>query len=102
MLRIRDYILSRDEDETNGLQGCFGLGWVALIAACEADDGEVQDTFSSWFENSARRSGLLFFNNTLGFIKRVWKEKSKGGSGNGTNRTWLDLMKEDAMLSHHV
>lgn len=96
--RIRDYILSLDDDDTNGLQGSFGLGWVTFIASCEAEDPEVQDTFSEWFRKSAQRSGLLFFSQTLDFVHRVWRERREGSDG--MNRTWLNIIKEDAILCY--
>jgi len=72
------------------VHGSAGFIWPAFIAACEAEDVEVQESFTTWFEISARRSGLSGFTETLTSIRKIWREKR---GGNGSSMTWLDLMK---------
>ncbi|KAE8143857.1 fungal-specific transcription factor domain-containing protein [Aspergillus pseudotamarii] len=70
-----------------------GFMWAAFIAACEADDGELQKSFSKWFKDSAQRSGLSSFRETLAKIERIWRERC---CGNGISATWLNSMRMDA------
>ncbi|KAE8161947.1 fungal-specific transcription factor domain-containing protein [Aspergillus tamarii] len=78
------------------LHASAGFIWAAFIAACEADDGELQMSFSKWFKDSAQRSGLSSFRETLARIERIWREKR---CGNGRSATWLNLMRMDASFT---
>ena len=86
---VRDCLLQCEYADSSVVHGSAGFIWPAFIAACEAEDPEVQKSFSTWFELSARRSGLSCFNQTLASIEKIWKEKRLGHGSS----TWLDLMK---------
>lgn len=91
VVSVRDCLLRCDFADPTGLSGSARLIWPAFIAACEAEDPGVQVSFSNWFKNSAERSGLRCFTDTLEKIERIWQEKR---NFNGENVTWLDLMKK--------
>ncbi|OGM45114.1 hypothetical protein ABOM_006687 [Aspergillus bombycis] len=78
------------------LYASAGFIWAAFIAACEAEDLELQMSFAKWFKDSAQRSGLSSFRETLARVERIWREKR---CGNGTSATWLNLMKMDASFT---
>ncbi|KAJ5240226.1 hypothetical protein N7468_004845 [Penicillium chermesinum] len=88
---IRDCLLQCEYADSSVVHGSAGFIWPAFIAACEAEDSKVQASFSTWFELSARRSGLSCFDQTLSSIQQIWDEKQRG---NGSSMTWLDLMKK--------
>ena len=71
--------------------------WPAFIAACEAEDTDVQASFSSWFRSSAQQSGLQLFSDTLANVERMWREK-RGADLAGGMITWLELMKNGSLL----
>ncbi|CAG8893320.1 unnamed protein product [Penicillium egyptiacum] len=92
---VLDHLLRCDDTDSAVVHGSAGFIWPAFIAACEAEDPLVQLSFSDWFVNSARRSGLSCFTETLSNIQRIWQEKT---CGNGKSVTWLDLMKSTMPL----
>ncbi|KAE8377374.1 fungal-specific transcription factor domain-containing protein [Aspergillus bertholletiae] len=94
VIAVRD-CLWRCADPTM-LHACAGLIWAAFIAACEAEDRELQMSFSKWFRDSAQRSGLSSFRETLARIERIWREKY---NGNGISATWLNLMRTDTSFT---
>ncbi|KAE8341996.1 hypothetical protein BDV24DRAFT_174112 [Aspergillus arachidicola] len=94
VIAVRD-CLWRCADPTV-LHASAGFIWAAFIAACEADDRELQMSFSKWFKDSAQRSGLSSFRETLARIERIWREKR---CGNGISATWLNLMRIDASFT---
>ncbi|PNS16180.1 hypothetical protein CAC42_1943 [Sphaceloma murrayae] len=96
---ISDYLASRTDLDPGSLHGSFLLAWTAFIAACEAEDEKTQERFSLWFKDAARKSGLPSFTNTLGIIEKVWSERA---NYDGTSRTWLDLVRHDAMLRQNI
>jgi hypothetical protein len=77
------------------VHGSAGFIWPAFIAACEAEDPKIQESFSAWFEVSAQRSGLSSFAQTQASIEKVWEEKR---NSNGSSSTWVDLMKRSVAL----
>lgn len=89
VIGIRDCLLRFESADAGEGNGSVRMVWPAFIAACEADDAEVKDCFSSWFQKSAKRSGLRLFNDTLANVKRLWEEK---GCADGRNVTWMSLM----------
>lgn len=91
VVSVRNCLLQCEYADSSVVHGSAGFIWPAFIAACEAEDPEVQESFSTWFEVSARRSGLSGFTQTLIFIKKIWQEKQ---GGDGSSVTWLDLMKK--------
>jgi hypothetical protein len=91
VVSVQDCLLQCEYADSSVVHRSSGFIWPAFIAACEAEDPEVQESFSTWFEVCARRSGLLGFTQTLISIKKIWQEK-QGGDGSST--TWLDLIKK--------
>jgi hypothetical protein len=96
---ILDKLLHCEHADSTVVHGSTGFIWPAFIAACEAEDPSVQASFSDWFENSACRSGLSCFTDTLDNIQRIWREKS---CANGRSVTWLDFMKSTMPLQSHL
>lgn len=92
---VRDCLLQCEYADSSVVHGSAGFLWPAFIAACEAEDLKVQDSFSAWFELSAQRSGLACFTHTLASVAKIWQEKR---SGDGSSVTWLDMMKRTGML----
>ena len=92
---VRDCLLQCEYADSNVVHGSAGFIWPAFIAACEAEDPKVQESFSGWFETSARRSGLSCFTQTLTSIEKIWQEKSRN---RGSSVTWVDMMKKAASL----
>ena len=92
---VRDCLLQCEYADSSVVHGSAGFIWPAFIAACEAEDPNVQDSFSTWFEISGQRSGLSCFTHTLHSIEKIWKEKQ---SANGSSVTWLDMMKRSVSL----
>ena len=89
VVSVRDWLFRYEHDDTTMVFGYGGYIWPAFIAACEAEDQEVQTSFSTWFMTSAQRSGLPCFTETLKDIERVWQEKR---TCNGRSVTWVELM----------
>lgn len=76
VINARDYILRY---EPLGLgQACASarLIWPALIAACEAEGPEIQQSFADWFRSSSRVCGLQIFEDTLRSVERSWQDKA--------------------------
>ncbi|OOQ89584.1 hypothetical protein PEBR_07486 [Penicillium brasilianum] len=94
---VRDCLLQCEYADSSVVHGSAGFIWPAFIAACEADDPDVQETFATWFEISARRSGLSGFTKTLSSIRKIWQEKR----GQGSSMTWLDLMRKVLPVQEH-
>lgn len=95
VLAVLDHLLRCEHRDSTVVHGSAGFIWPAFIAACESEDPLVQASFSDWFVNSARRSGLSCFTETLANIRRIWQEKT---CSNGKSVTWLDLMKSTVPL----
>ncbi|KAJ5524404.1 hypothetical protein N7494_011054 [Penicillium frequentans] len=87
---VRDCLLQCEYADSSVVHGSAGFIWPAFIAACEAEDPEVQKSFSAWFDISAQRSGLSCFKQTLISIEKIWEEKRRA---QGRSFTWLDLMR---------
>ena len=98
VVSIRDCLLRCETIDPSLVYSSSGFIWPAFIAACEAEDFEVQLSFSTWFTNCAQRSGLSSFTTILETVEQVWQEK---WNANGSSVTWLDLMKKNAMLRPH-
>ncbi|KAM6515660.1 hypothetical protein FALCPG4_013877 [Fusarium falciforme] len=77
---VRDCLLRFDASDAGMGYGSLRLIWPAFIAAREADDSEIQSSFSQWFEDSARRSGLRIFTDTKERIEKVWEERGFANS----------------------
>ena len=88
VVSVRDWLFRYEHADPTMVFGYGGYIWPAFIAACEAEDQEVQTSFSKWFKTSAQRSGLPCFTETLKDIERVWQEKR---TCNGKSVTWVEL-----------
>lgn len=89
---VRDCLLRSGAAEAGTMYGSARLLWPAFIAACEAEDPQVQVSFAQWFQNSAARSGLPYFDNAKANIERVWEEKR---NKRGSQVTWVDFMRKE-------
>lgn len=87
--KVLGCLLQCEYADSSVVHGSASFIWPAFIAACEAEDPCTQESFSSWFETSARRSGVSCFTRTLASIEKIWQEKR---SCNGTSATWVDLI----------
>ncbi|OKL64328.1 hypothetical protein UA08_00893 [Talaromyces atroroseus] len=87
---IRDALFRDGTESSSSPFGSAQLIWSAFIAGCEVEDLQMQASFSMWFEESARKSGLDFFSDAVQKLHRVWKIKQ---SSNGQKLKWMDLMK---------
>lgn len=98
VVSVRDCLLRFESADSGMTCGSARLIWPAFMAACEAEDPEVQVSFTNWFKDSGQRSGLSFFTDTLSNIERIWEEKR---SGHGRNVTWLDIMRKSVPFVSH-
>ncbi|KAK6382934.1 hypothetical protein LTS17_003604 [Exophiala oligosperma] len=96
---VRDCLLRCEFADPTVVHGSAGFLWPAFIAACEAEDPEVQVSFSHWFKTSAQRSGLSCFTKTLQSIEQIWQEKQ---TSSGSSITWLDIMKGNILTDYHL
>lgn len=92
---VRDCLLRCEYADPGMVHGSAGFLWSAFMAACEAEDPEVQVSFSHWFRTSAQRSGLSCFTGTLEIVEQVWQEKRTSGRG---NVSWRDIIKRQVFL----
>ncbi|RMZ91378.1 hypothetical protein DV736_g1390, partial [Chaetothyriales sp. CBS 134916] len=88
VVAVRDCLLRCEKADPDAVCGSAGFIWPAFIAACEAEDAEVQASFSDMFIKVAQKSGLSTFADTLTDIHQVWSDKSNA------NVTWLDVMRK--------
>jgi hypothetical protein len=96
---VRECLLQCEYADSSVVHGSAGFIWPAFIAACEAEDPKVQESFSAWFEVSGQRSGLSCFAHMLDSIEQIWQEKR---STNGSSVTWLDMMKRSGSLQPQI
>ncbi|KAK5053929.1 hypothetical protein LTR84_001891 [Exophiala bonariae] len=75
VVAIRDCLQRCEDADPLALCGSAGFIWPAYIAACEAEDVEVQASFSSIFTKIAQRSGFSTFTDTLAHIQKEWLDK---------------------------
>ncbi|GKU16703.1 unnamed protein product [Fusarium langsethiae] len=80
VLGVRDRLLEFDDSDAGMGYGSLRLIWPAFIAACETVDGSIRDSFSRWFEHSAKKSGLKIFTETMERIQHVWNERDSANS----------------------
>ena len=91
---VRDCLLRSEVAAAGTMYGSARLLWPAFIAACEAEDPHVQASFTEWFQNSATRSGLRYFDDAKANIERVWEERR---SNHSSQATWVDFMRKEAV-----
>lgn len=77
VLTIRNLLLRVESTDIGLGQSYCRLLWPAYIAAGEAEDAAVRVSFSNWFKNSARHSGLGLFMRKLEDIERLWMTRSR-------------------------
>lgn len=70
--------ISRSEAVGLGRTSCASarLIWPAFIAAREAAELGLQQSFADWFNSSMRVSGLQIFRDTLRTIEQSWQERT--------------------------
>lgn len=95
---VRDCLLRSEAAGADTIYGLARLLWPAFIAACEAEDPQVQASFAVWFQSSASRSGLDYFNNARANIERVWDARR---NDRGSQVTWVDFMRKE-VVSHDI
>lgn len=98
VVSVRDCLLRFESADPGMTCGSARLIWPAFMAAREAEDPEVQVSFTNWFKDSGQRSGLSFFTDTLSNIEQIWEEKR---SGHRRNVTWLDIMRKSVPFVSH-
>ncbi|KAJ5334020.1 transcriptional regulator family: Fungal Specific TF [Penicillium brevicompactum] len=98
VVAVLECLLRCENTDSTVVHGSAGFIWPAFIAACEAEDPSIQSAFADWFDNSACRSGLSCFRQTLADIQKIWQEKCCAGK----SVTWLDLMKRTMPLQQHL
>lgn len=72
---VRDRLLEFDASDAGMGFGSIRLIWPAFIAASETDDVDLRASFTKWFEDSAKRSGLRIFTETKERIDRIWNAR---------------------------
>lgn len=75
VIRVRDNLLRFESAGPGMMNGFARLLWPAFIAACEAEDPEVQTSFSQWFKDAMLRSGLRYFEQAKEDVERIWEER---------------------------
>lgn len=75
VLGVRDRLLEFDASDAGVGYGSLTLIWPAFIAACETDDVFIRASFTQWFEEAAKRSGLRIFSATKERIERTWERR---------------------------
>ncbi|PSN61558.1 hypothetical protein BS50DRAFT_625397 [Corynespora cassiicola Philippines] len=75
VLHVRDCLLRCNVSDPEETYGTIRLFWPALMAAAEAEDSEVQESFAAWFRDAERRNGLGLFRDSLNFLSSCWQEK---------------------------
>lgn len=80
--------------EPNGtVQYTSGFVWPGFIAACEALDTSVQQSFTSWFVDCAARSGLETFSSAHDAVQQIWRLRRDRKE---TNFSWRNYMKNNS------
>jgi arginine metabolism regulation protein II len=90
-------LLRCQHTDSTVVHGSAGFIWPAFLAACESENSSVQASFTTWFENSACRSGLSVFTQMLADIQKIWQKKYCAEK----SVTWLDFMKSIMPLQRH-
>ncbi|KAJ3957382.1 hypothetical protein N0V92_006036 [Colletotrichum tropicale] len=102
VIGVRDCLLRFEATESEMGYGSARLVWPAFIAASEAEDPGVRMSFSQWFKDWARRSGLRIFSDSLADIERRWEGKRGSeaakvavtGAGSGMGLATAQLLAE--------
>jgi hypothetical protein len=95
VVKVRDsLLLCESADYGSGFSGCVGFLWSSFIASCEAEDPEVQISFSKWYKNAARRTGMHCWLNSLNLSEQIWNEKRRS---KGSKVTWIDILKRNRL-----
>ncbi|KAL0937016.1 uncharacterized protein CTRU02_209232 [Colletotrichum truncatum] len=79
---VRDCLLRFEATESEMAHGSARLVWPAFIAASEAEDTEMRLSFSKWFKDWERRSGLRIFSDSLADVERRWEVKRRAQEAN--------------------
>ncbi|CAM1507449.1 Fc.00g070900.m01.CDS01 [Cosmosporella sp. VM-42] len=91
VVKVRDCLLRCETVDPNyEMSGCVGLLWASFIASCEAEDPQIQNSFSGWYQRAAKRTGMSCWLNSLDLSEQIWSEKQKS---RGTKLTWIDVLR---------
>lgn len=99
VINIRNCLVRNQHADADIPYGSAEFLWPAFIAACEAEELDVQSSFAQWFAHYSQRSGLRAFDSALELVERVWQEKRDASiNRDGISVSWLELMRRDVMI----
>lgn len=104
VVKVRDCLLRCEAGDpsdptSSGLSGCVAVLWASFIASCEAEDPQVQSSFSGWYRRAAQRTGMSCWTNSLTLSERLWGDKRKSGR---RKVTWIDFLKKHQHQVFHA
>ncbi|PYI00444.1 C6 transcription factor [Aspergillus sclerotiicarbonarius CBS 121057] len=99
--QVRDALAQMDRDDVSATRVAAPFVWAAFIAACEALDPTLQDWFATWFETSARRSGLATFKLALRTVRQVW-ERQRHPLNSNASTSWPQIMRESNLSLFYI
>ncbi|PWY92974.1 C6 transcription factor [Aspergillus sclerotioniger CBS 115572] len=99
--QVRDALAQVDRDDVPGTRVAAPFAWAAFIAACEALEPTLQDWFATWFETSARRSGLGTFKLALRTARQVW-ERQRHPLNSSASTSWPQIMRESNLSLFYI
>lgn len=87
---VRDCLLRYESVNTE--QASVRLIWPAFVAACEADEPELQTFFAQTFDKFSRQTGLRIFDAKLAEIEQIWQSRR---SDLGADMNYMSLVLDD-------
>lgn len=90
--KIRHCLASISDVEGDDIPYMSTSAWPGFIAACEALEAPLQESFTTLFAVCTERSGLETFSAASRIAKLVWEERQKSG---GADFSWRDLLARD-------
>ncbi|RAL04520.1 Zn(II)2Cys6 transcription factor [Aspergillus ibericus CBS 121593] len=99
--QVRDALAQVDREDAPATRVAAPFVWAAFIAACEALDPSLQDWFATWFETSARRSGLGTFKLALRTAQQVW-ERQRHPLNSNASTSWPQIMRESHLSLFYI
>lgn len=83
-----------EEDKASGGR-TVTMVWPAFIAACEAQNGDLQMRYEKWFEASIVGCGLPAFERAKDLAQRIWKARRTPGN---SDIGWPALVREHGLV----